>query len=111
MDEWRITMLRDACRLNDNFFLVVHLICCAWSPHQGTLSWQLGLTPTQEQGLLSLQQQILGFHRQLSIELGSILYTFPGPPEQLLASGSRLVNFVEPVKEFLRRMAENFPIA
>ncbi|KAK5449624.1 hypothetical protein LTS15_008699 [Exophiala xenobiotica] len=108
-DEWMINILRDACRLNDTFFLVVHLICCAWSPHQSTLSSQLGLTPTQERGLLTLQQQILGFHRHLSIELASILSTFPGPPAQLLDSGSRLVNFVEPVKQFLRCMAENFP--
>ena len=109
LDQLRMDMLREACRLNDIFFLVVHLIFCAWSQHQEALISQLGLTATHLHGLLTLQEQFLGSHRQLTIELGRMLSTFPCPAEQLLAASSRLVSFVEPVKLFLRCMAENFP--
>ncbi len=108
-DQFRIDMLREACRLNDTFFLVVHLILCAWSHRRDALLSQLGLTPIHEQGLLTLQQQYLGLQRQLSVELGRVLSTFPCPVEQLLAASSRLVSLVEPVKQFLLCVAQKLP--
>ena len=110
VDDYRINLLRDACRKNDMFFLATHWILCVWfrPPHNLLLHLKLG--PKHVEGLHILEK-ILGSNRQLSSEVLNICVNFPSPSSAFLATMSpqHPRGLIESVKMFLNCLATNFP--
>ncbi|KIW43629.1 uncharacterized protein PV06_04714 [Exophiala oligosperma] len=112
VDEFRIARLLEACKDNDVFFIVTHVIFCAWScdQHHTVLS-QLGLNQSHVFGLMTLQH-FLHSNQGLSQEVAAVLSRFPmslhlylggTSPQALVLAGQ-----VNRVKRFLSTLQQNW---
>ncbi|KIW69696.1 hypothetical protein PV04_05558 [Phialophora macrospora] len=108
IDSRRIEMMRDACRLNDSFFLLVHNLYCLWSAARKDILEQLHFTDMHFQGMRNLVQ-ILGPNQHLTAGVFQLFLTFPRPPEALPQDKSReFVSLVEDVRCFLYHLTFGF---
>lgn len=109
VDEFRMNLLRDACQLNDMFFLATHWILSVWSRSHHIPLLKLQLGPKHVEGLQILGQ-ILGSSRQMTKELLDLCVTFPSPMGSYLASASPndATRLIESAKTFLYCLATNF---
>ncbi len=83
IDDRRIDMLYDACRRNDRFYLLIHVIYCLWSAKQWSLLSQLKFVDAHLRGVHALSS-VLGLNRYLTIEVFNLFTNFPRPPETLV---------------------------
>ncbi|KIV81954.1 hypothetical protein PV11_04100 [Exophiala sideris] len=110
VDDYRMSLLRDACRKNDMFFLATHWVLCVWFRQQNTPLLHLKLSPKHVEGLRILER-ILGSNRQLTREVLDICVSFPSSTSAFLATVSPQDprGLIESAKTFLNCLATNFP--
>ncbi|KIW11174.1 hypothetical protein PV08_10474 [Exophiala spinifera] len=113
VDRQRISMLGEACRVNDVFFIVMHLFFCSWSSGQPQVVSQLGLDQSHVSGLMNLQQHLLFGNRYLSPAVAELFSRFPVPANHCLTPTPTpqalvLASQVSPVKRFLSTLVQDW---
>ncbi|OAL38807.1 hypothetical protein AYO20_02013 [Fonsecaea nubica] len=80
----RIDMLREACQLNDQFFLLAHLICSNFMPTTFEFIGPLNLRKEHFDGLKSLRSILCGDIKSNNSDLSALFATFPYRREAII---------------------------
>lgn len=105
VDNQRLEMVRDACRIDDVFYIITHAIFCAWGSRKQELLNLAQLNDEQMVGV-ALLEPILGSQRHLTKEVANLFLEFPDPSS--LFATAQSFSFLDRVRSFLASFSSKF---